>query len=413
MKIFNWILLSVIVTLFWAFTSNAQNDIRVPKDKTNNQPQIIDSIHPTAGVGVSAAFINGFPAVVYSDVKSRKLFFAIASNRKGTKWNKPVTISDTENTGIWCSLAEVNDRPAVAYYYHVPNDNASVLIYRRAADKRGNDWGGANSQTIVHRFPRTGKMVQMINVSGNPALVWFSESRPNTGITRPLSELYYSRATDINGQTWSRPIRIDQGVDSGLHPSIAIVNNRPAVAYFDRRYCGLKYVIARDNYGYSWNKGKIVSYRNGEIQGEYPSLAVVDGYPAIAFYNRTHNSLAYMRALDSFGKRWERARFIDKDNVCGVSPILAMNNDRPVVAYYARRMGSNRGETRFSNALDNTGLHWSSPTTVNMMVEMPSPAFGIINKSFAGVCKASIFTFCNRIIVVSRGLNNLAAYNID
>lgn len=91
-------------------------------------------------------------------------------------------------------------------------------------------------------------------------------------------------------------------VDVGKELSAAIVDGYPAVAYYDATNQDLKYVRALDVRGTSWGVPVVVASR-GNV-GRNPSLAIINGNPAITFYDQTAGMLLYSRSTDAQGVVW-------------------------------------------------------------------------------------------------------------
>jgi len=72
----------------------------------------------SASVKTSMAVVNGLPHVVYYDTDTGALWHVWGTDALGGSWLDPVMIDDgvaVHNTGAFCSLANINGHPAVAY----------------------------------------------------------------------------------------------------------------------------------------------------------------------------------------------------------------------------------------------------------------------------------------------------------
>jgi hypothetical protein len=98
------------------------------------------------------------------------------------------------------------------------------------------------------------------------------------------------RALDASGTSWSTPITVDSsGVFPGSYSSLMVVNGNPAIAYYELFNGDLKYVRALDADGTSW--GTPVTVDGTGDMGRYLSLAVIDGNPAISYYDNINFDL--------------------------------------------------------------------------------------------------------------------------
>ena len=195
-------------------------------------------------------------------------------------------------------------------------------------------------------------------VNGHPAICYI-----NPG----FSELVYVRATDALGTTWGEPVVVDDGDENKVGPcaSLAVVNGRPAIAYYSWEDHKLKYVRANDANGDSWGSPLILT---GATVGMYPefgyglSLVVVDQKPAITFEGRETEGLVYLRALDANGDSWGspiQVVYLLLTNSCS----MAVVNGRPAISYWDHWDSS----LSWIQADDAAGNTWGSPICLEYM----------------------------------------------
>ena len=55
-------------------------------------------------------------------------------------------------------------------------------------------------------------------------------------------DLEYVRADDANGTAWGTPLSVDTAGNVGTYTSLAVVNGNPAISYYDGQNADLKYV---------------------------------------------------------------------------------------------------------------------------------------------------------------------------
>jgi len=79
--------------------------------------EIADEEGPSADYYNSLAVVNGLPHVVFHDPVSSSLWHAWGKDAAGSEWLEPVVVDDggDDDVGGFCSLADLNGRPAVAY----------------------------------------------------------------------------------------------------------------------------------------------------------------------------------------------------------------------------------------------------------------------------------------------------------
>lgn len=200
--------------------------------------------------------------------------------------------------------------------------------------------------------PGAGFGTSLAVVNGHPAIAYRVVS---------AHELRYVQADDASGLLWNPPVTLDSNGNAGLRCSLAIVDGRPAVCYFvgDPSY-DLRYVRANDADGSSWG-APVTPDSDGEA-GLYASLAVVDGNPAISYYDGTTNELNYVRASDSAGAAWNAPQTVDSNGFTGLDTSLAVVDGNPAISYIG---GSAEFDLRYVRADDASGTSWGTPVTVD------------------------------------------------
>src|SRR5262249_20309058 len=119
--------------------------------------------------------------------------------------------------------------------------------------------------------------------------------------------------------------------DVGQYASHAIVNGNPAVAYFNYSEKRLQFIRATNASGTAWAAPVTVDV-SGYV-GQYCSLVIVNGNPAIAYSDATtggfqNDSVKYVRANDASGTTWGTPVTIDGPGN-GQYTILLVVNGRP------------------------------------------------------------------------------------
>ena len=277
---------------------------------------IVDSAGDV-GEYASLAVVEGRPAIAYyDDDPNWDLKYVRASDATGSSWGTPATVDFTVYVGLYASLAVVDGRPAIAYYEALYQD----LEYVRAGDATGSSWG---SPLTVYSAGDVGQYASLAVVDGRPAIGYFDAT---------TKYLKYVRASDATGSTWGTPVTVDSAGIVGLHTSLALVDGRPAIAYFRSipNY-DLKYVRAGDAIGSSWGTPLTVDSA-GDV-GLYASLAEVEGRPTIAYYDNTNDDLKYVRAGDATGSSWGTPLTVDSAGDVGEYACLAVVAGRAAIAY--------------------------------------------------------------------------------
>jgi hypothetical protein len=166
-------------------------------------------------------------------------------------------------------------------------------------------------------------------VNGNPAISYYDLTN---------QDLKYVRATTTSGTLvgdWGTPVTLDSTGDVGLYTSQAVVNGNPAISYYDQTNGDPKYVRATDASGTTW--GTPVTLDSTGNVGQYPSLAVVNGNPAISYYDNTNTDLKYVRATTTSGTlvgNWGTPVTLDSTGSVGQYASQAVVNGNPAISYY-------------------------------------------------------------------------------
>jgi len=145
--------------------------------------------------------------------------------------------------------------------------------------------------------------------------------------------------------------------DVGTHTSLAVVDGSPAISYYDNTNDDLKYVRATDASGGSW--GTPATVDSAGLVGRYNSLAVVNGNPAISYYRFDTSELIYARADDASGGSWGAPVTVDSTGLVGEYTSLAVVTGNPAISYYDEVLGN----LKYIRASDGVGASWGAPVT--------------------------------------------------
>jgi hypothetical protein len=308
------------------------------------------TITPTANVGQYASLyvVNGNPAVAYYDVTNGNLMYVRATNATGTAWGTPVTVEATNNVGQFASLTVVNGNPAIAYYDATNLD----LRYVRATDVSGTTWGAPIA--VASTGGSVGQYASMAVINGNPAVSYYDAI---------AGDLIYVRSSDVNGAAWSAPVTVEATNNVGQYTSLAVINGNPAISYYDVTNGDLRYVQASNVSGTAWNTPVAVA-TTGTV-GQYSSLTTVNGNPAIAYYDATvaNLNLNYVRATNVNGTAWGTPVIPEATGTVGQYASLIVANGDPAVCYYDATLQ----DAKFVRAYDANGAVWYKATNIYKM----------------------------------------------
>ncbi len=101
----------------------------------------------------------------------------------------------------------------------------------------------------------------------------------------------------VQAQFNGTPITVDSVGVVGLYTSQAIVNGNPAISYYDQTNGDLKFVRANDASGTSFGTPVTVD-STGDV-GQYTSITAVNGILGISYYDVTNGNLKFVRSTDN------------------------------------------------------------------------------------------------------------------
>lgn len=168
-----------------------------------------------------------------------------------------------------------------------------------------------------------------------------------------------SYAFAANAQNFNTPVIVDNNGDVGQATQLNIVNGNPAMSYFDVANQDLMYVRANDANGISW--GTPVRVASSGNAGTWNFLAMVNGYPAICYYDYTNGDLKYVRATDANGTNWGTIQTVVSSGDVGRNCFMMIVNSYPAICYY----DVTNGDLDYIRANDVNGASWGSPVAVS------------------------------------------------
>jgi hypothetical protein len=164
------------------------------------------------------------------------------------------------------------------------DDGSGTLLY--AFDPEGDgSFGLAQSEDeLGFLYTQSGIYLAAVRVTDDAGLSGYAYAL--TSIRQ--ADGFKTRFPDIRG-------------GSGLNPAAAMINGRPAVAYFNSFGGGLFYVRALDAHGATWSAPVTIDATVPTILGAHCSLALIGGSPAIAYSHNGDGQIKYLRATDGAG----------------------------------------------------------------------------------------------------------------
>lgn len=172
--------------------------------------------------------------------------------------------------------------------------------------------------------------------------------------------LFLTMNDTISAQTWGTPINVETvtgtGGNTGQYTSLSIINGNPAIAFYDHSKQKLKFMRATDPSGTAWSAQMTLDAVGFYSGGTKISLTAINGNPAIAYEG--NNTLKYIRASDANGTSWGSVIAIGSLNT-GESVSLATINGNPAITYLDINF-STKG-LKYVRAMDVNGTSWGTP----------------------------------------------------
>lgn len=287
----------------------------------------------------------------------------------------PAIISSAGASFLNSTLLEVNGTPAMAY----TDGNANYSIkFRTSSDSKGMNWpnGSSNVYTVDSTVFAGLIGVEMTIINGNPAITSVVVSQTEEGY------INYTRAGNASGTTWNSTVTVVTGISppSNQKPivNLKMVNGHPAIAYYNTIDENLYFVRANDANGNTWGTPVLVDSQ-GNV-GDWLSMEVVDGQPAISYQDVTNGDLKYVRATRTNGNSWATPITVASAGIVGLHTSMEIIDGFPAIAYG----DFTNKDLMYVRATNSTGSSWGTPVaaattlgeSINLLVVDGQPAIG-------------------------------------
>ena len=186
------------------------------------------------GWQITLALVNGNPAVSYTqgffDNGVKYIRSATPTGASPLDWPAPVTV-DATSMFTYSSLAEVDGNPALCYY----DSTGGALNYARSTTAEGGDAGDWTQKVTINDMGSPGQFSCLAVIGGYPAVSYLGNP-----------DLHFVRSTGATGGTPGDWLAVPDVVDTegaGWYTSLAEVDGKPAISYYNVSTKKLKYAI--------------------------------------------------------------------------------------------------------------------------------------------------------------------------
>jgi hypothetical protein len=255
------------------------------------------------------------------------------------------TVDSAGSVGHAPSLAEVSGLPAMSYW-DATNQDLKYAQYLGGVTT-GNCGPGGNTwqcDTIENTGGGVGHSNSLAVVSGQPAISYLDGANQDLKYSQYLGGATTGNCGPGNN-TWQCQT-IDSIGMVGHSTSLAEVGGQPAISYWDYANADLKYAhylggATTGNCGPGRNTWQCNTVDSAGIVGQFNSLAEVGGLPAISYYDATNQDLKYARYLGGAttgncgpgGNTWQ-CDTLDSPGDMGQYNSLAVVGGQPAISYY-------------------------------------------------------------------------------
>lgn len=182
-------------------------------------------------------FADGNPAILHTWWGGA--IYVRSIDMYGNEWGEPIELANMAARS-WMTL--IGHNPAVAI--ETGGELPHTLIYRRALDPAGASWG--DPVTVDDDVVGTSGRICLAEINDRPAIAYSHTPGTFWYFVR------YAVAKDNTGAAWETPITVDTNTDVSDGITLSEVAGRPAMAYGNRVGDELIYISALDNFGLEW-----------------------------------------------------------------------------------------------------------------------------------------------------------------
>jgi hypothetical protein len=246
------------------------------------------------------AEVDGVPAIVaaFGDTgdlsPTPQIMYVFASQPSGTGWSKTnikyFAYPDWGVTAQSTSLCEINNLPVVSYSLNpidLEDEGLWIAMGYTSNPEEPEDW----LNFIVDNASISG--TRLVAVNNHPVVAYVSESSDKLKVAISTTDTPAS-SDDFE---FFEITNIDPGAGSY---SLAAIDNRPAVAYFDEVLEAVMLVWWNESYPAELDSWHYFQFADGITDAVGVSLADLDGWPIVTYFDNTSlNTLKFARLAET------------------------------------------------------------------------------------------------------------------
>lgn len=329
-----------------------------------------------AGHGSSLAVVDGNPAISYTEKTEGSVKYARSSSVTGGResdWDDVVIIDNGPDPGEArkTSVTVISGKPAIAYQVNGIGPSYWGMRYARSTTSTGSeaaDW--SQNIRLSNNYDLTPKLAE---IGGQPAIV--------SDLIGAQTDVFFWRSNTSSGANpadWYGPVSVYTGIvdPSRPRPTLVEVEGNPAISFFEPWEGNLMYVRSTTpTGGMSGDWSNVITVDTGDDVGYSHSLAIVDGNPAISYFDAGTTALKYARSETSTGENandwFAKVELVNALGNVGKWSSLAVIGGQPSISYF----DEGNGRLLFSQAANETGegaAAWLQiPTTIDGSPDEP------------------------------------------
>ena len=252
------------------------------------------------------------PVISYFDRTNQDLMYAelVTESPSDPKQWQNLAIESNGNVGEYTSIEIWNGQPAISYYKIQGQDLKFAWF-------DGSEW-----QTIIVDNPASTGLYSSVAISpvtGQPAISYTSND-----------DLRYAW---FDGSAWhADDIVVDGEGDVGYYTSLVFLpSGKPVISYRDNTNTDLKYAELVGEDPSNPDHWLLIVVDQVDNVGQYTSIAIWNGRPAISYYDITNQDLKF--AWFDGSKWW--TTIVDDGQNTGTYSSLAIVSGKPAMSYYS------------------------------------------------------------------------------